>query len=240
MSNQLQQTNSSGIQRGTKNVSNLLGRLTKQRRFDQLCLLILDGSGSMTNELKDDMTKASAAASAARGLLTSLQNSSNSPSFSLAVICFAEITEVRLHAQYVEHLKVQQIDFDPFPKGGTFAYTYVGKALYEAEKIGEAFINSALPDNGLKRTVRIMLITDGYATDYGEALYAANLIKEKWNDSMRINTALFGRKDEEDYELAESVLMELSSYTPQGKLCYTRTPSEAELRAFFERSSTND
>lgn len=239
MSNPLQPIDSNSVSRG-KPAPSILKRLTKQKRFDQLCLLLLDGSGSMTHKLESGVSKAVAAAKAASGLLASLQASSNAPSFSLGIICFAEKTEVRLFTQNVVSLEGKQIDFTPFPKGATCRYTLVADALNEAEKMAEAFLNSVDSSQQLKRTVRIMLITDGFATDEEKAITAANRIKEKWQDIVRINTALFGRKEEDEFERAESTLKQLASTTPEGKLCYTKTPSEAELRAFFERSSTAD
>lgn len=239
MSNQLQQTNSTGVSRGTKAPGSFLQNLVRQQRFDQLCLLLLDGSGSMTDELEPGMTKADAASAATAQLLGLLKKSSNAASFSLGIICFAEIVEPRLYPQYVLGLAEERLDFTPFPKNATCRYTYIAKALDEAERMADGFLNSKDASSPIQRTVRILLVSDGYATDAEEAKKSAQRIKNRFGETVRINTTIFGRSEEEEYQLAEQLLKDLASTDEKGQLCYERTPSAAALRAFLERTSSN-
>lgn len=239
MSNQLQQNNSSGLSRGVQAPSSFLRNIVRQQRFDQLCLLLLDGSGSMTYELEPGVSKADAAAAATAQLLELLKKSSNAASFSLGIICFAEIVETRLYQQYVLNLKEDQLDFTPFPKNATCRYTYIAQALDEAERMAEGFLNSKDAGSPMQRTVRILLVSDGYATDAEKAKESAERIKNKFGDTVRINTTIFGRSEEEEYQLAEQLLKDLASTDEKGQLCYERTPSAAALRAFLERTSSN-
>ncbi len=239
MSNQLQQNNPSGLSRGAQASGSFLRSIVRQQRFDQLCLLLLDGSGSMTHELEPGVSKADAAAAATAQLLELLKKSSNAASFSLGIICFAEIVETRLYHQYVLNLEEGQLDFTPFPKNATCRYTYIAHALDEAERMAEGFLNSKEAGSPIQRTVRILLISDGYATDAKQAIESADRIKNKFGETVRINTTIFGRSEEEEYQLAEQLLKDLASTDEKGQLCYERTPSAAALRAFLERTSSN-
>lgn len=239
MNNQLQQNNASQLSRGTQASGSFLRSLVRQQRFDQLCLLLLDGSGSMTHELESGITKADAAAAATAQLLELLKKSSNAASFSLGIICFAEVVEARLYHQYVLSLEESRLDFTPFPKNATCRYTYIAKALDEAELMAEGFLNSKDASSPIQRTVRILLVSDGYATDAEEAKKSAERIKNRFGDTVRINTTIFGRSEEEEYQLAEQLLKDLASTDEKGQLCYERTPSAAALKAFLERTSSS-
>ena len=185
------------------------------------------------------MTKADAASAATVQLLGLLKKSSNAASFSLGIICFAEIVEPRLYPQYVLGLAEERLDFTPFPKNATCRYTYIAKALDEAERMAEGFLNSKDASSPIPRTVRILLVSDGYATDAEEAKKSAERIKNRFGETLRINTTIFGRSEEEEYQLAEQLLKDLASTDEKGQLCYERTPSAAALRAFLERTSSN-
>jgi hypothetical protein len=239
MQNQLQKTNKTSISRGAISPASLLSNLRKAKMFDQLCILVLDGSGSMLTELEDGISKAIATANATKELIHLLQKSSKSPSFSLGVICFADVVETRLHAQSVEAINTDKVNLIPFTKGiGNKTLVMLG--LEEAEKMGEAFIKSGEPNSTLKRTVRIILMSDGYAHDFAEAISYADKLRENWADKMRICTSLFGSELENDIDSAEEFLKGIASKDTSGNPYYVRSTSGPILRGFFEKSSTDE
>ncbi len=239
MENKLQKTNKGTVTRGTKNAVSVLTKLRKAKMFDQLCILVLDGSGSMMNKLDDGVSKADATANAARELVHLLQRSSKSPSFSFGIVCFADVAETRLHAQYVEAIDIGKVNFIPFTKG-LGDKTLVTLGLQEAANMGEAFLKSGDSNSTLRRTVRIILMSDGYANDFDDAISYADKLRENWGDKMRICASLLGSDIEAAIDKAESFLKGIVSTDTSGNLYYARTTSGSTLRGFFEKSSTDE
>jgi hypothetical protein len=239
MENKLQKTNKGSINRGTISPASVLSRLRKAKMFDQLCILVLDGSGSMLTELEDGISKAVATATAAKELVQLLKRSSKSPSFSLGVVCFADVAETRLHAQSVDAIDTDKVNFIPFTKG-VGNKTLVMLGLKEAENMGEAFLKSGEANSTLKRTVRIILMSDGYANDFDTAISYADKLRENWGDKMRICASLFGSELEEGIDKAEMFLKGIASKDTGGNSYYVRTTSGSTLRGFFEKSSTDE
>lgn len=236
MSNAVSTTPGSQVQSASP--VSFLNRITKAKMFDHLCLLLLDGSGSMEMPLADGQSKAAATARGAKELMERLQKSSRSSGFHVAVICYSSTTRIRLHPQPVDSLNLAGQDFDPTE--GLGELTMIAGALEEAEKMGAAFLASGPANSKLKRAVRIVLMSDGYANDPAETVAAVSRIRTTYPDTMRICTSFLVNENEEDSQLAGEFMASLASVDRDGNPYFQRTSSGAALRNFFEKSSTEE
>lgn len=222
------------------NMNSFIAKLVKTKMFDQLCLLVLDGSGSMNMRLEDGQTKAGATAEGAKSLAEFLKRSTRSSGFHLAIICYSNNTQIRLYPQPVDNLELSQIVFDPME--GLGDNTMIGKALAEAEKMAKSFLNNQSVTSKLSRSVRIILMSDGYPNDPKEAISVAESIKNSYSDTtMRLCTCFLGNEnDEEHWRSAEAFMKSLASTDRSNNQFFTKSHSGAELRNFLEKSSTEE
>lgn len=210
----------------------------KSKLFDQLCLLVLDSSGSMSWELDNGMSKADITRQAVIDLVETLKRSSKSSGFHLAIVTYAALPEVRLLSQAIDSIKAGQIDLGE--EFGLGPATRIDLALKKAEEVATAFINSKSPGSRLERTVRILLMSDGYCNMPENTREVATAIKEKHLDAVRICCCLLSAQDEEFFEEAEDLMKSVATELKNGKICYTNGTRGSDLRSFFERSSTEE
>jgi uncharacterized protein YegL len=238
MANSIIKTPQKGTTKTQKDISAILKGLSKVKMFDQLCLLVLDGSGSMDKMLSNGMKKANAVENATVELIKLLQKSSRSSGFHIGMVCYSSEPETRIHHQPISGINISKYNFNPME--GLGFTTRIDKALIEAEKITEAFLKSTQERSGLRTTVRILLMTDGYCDEPEKTFSIAEELKHKYQDKVRICSSLLVNEEETGWESAEMLLKSISSSDSKGELCYKRTISGSELRNFFERSSTED
>ena len=65
-----------------------IGPITETKAFEQLGILVLDGSGSMAEQGISDQSKAEEVNQAVRGLISRLRNSRRRENFYLAVVTY--------------------------------------------------------------------------------------------------------------------------------------------------------
>ena len=223
---------------GTTSIAALLRGAVKTKLFEQLCLLVLDGSGSMSWCLDENVTKAQATKSATTQLIKMLSDSTKSAGFYLSIVTYADFAKVQLHTQQINNVNIDDIDLgDEFGFGKA---TRFDVALAEAEKIASAFLNSATPGSQLKRNVRVLLMSDGYCNKPDLTLEVAETLKSKYGDTVRFCTCLLSKDEEQSLNRAEALMQQIATTVKGDKLCYTRATTGHELRQFFERSSTED
>ncbi|WP_412466648.1 vWA domain-containing protein [Pedobacter sp. KLB.chiD] len=197
------------------------------RYFHQLGILVLDGSGSMTDKAPMNSTKAKEVNSGVVELFNRLNVSRVKQNFSFACIKFDETATVTLPPTSFDFNRLMGENYDPtVGKGGG---TQIFEALNEAKKLAENFLNSN-PIDGVPYKVLILLMSDGMCFQPQTTIsVAANL---KSNPKINIACAYFGTVGETTTD-AQKVLREVST---DPATFYTTVYDGEALRAFFERS----
>jgi len=239
MANSIIKTNTGSVSTASgTNIAMLLKQLKKTKMFDQLCVLVLDGSGSMSHLLEDGSTKTEATKAAAIELIRTLKKSTKSSGFHVGIICYDTIPQIKLYSQPID--SINEADIDLGEEFGEGSYTRIDLALLEAEKMASAFLKTAEPGNQLKRDARILLMSDGYCNEPENTKEVSINIKSNHGDKIRMCCCLLSDEDEEALDEAETLMKHIASNDKSGKLCFTRASTGRDLRSFFEGSSTDE
>jgi len=197
--------------------------------FHQLGLLVLDGSGSMTEMGPFNTSKAKHVSAAVVELFNRMNVSRVKQNFSFACIKFDNTPTLSLSPTTFDHSVLMGQNFDPTDgKGGG---TQIFEALNEAQEVADKFLSSAPPD-GLPHKVLILLMSDGMCFEPDVTKTVAKNIKA--NPKIQIACAYFGEVGKID-AAAQDLLKEVCSDLGSGPAFTTVYDGEA-LRAFFERS----
>jgi Mg-chelatase subunit ChlD len=197
------------------------------RYFHQLGILVLDGSGSMTEKAAMNSTKAKEVNAAVMELFNRINVSRVKQNFSFACVKFDETATVSLPPTPFDFNVLMNENYDPtISKGGG---TQIFEALNEAKKLAENFLNNAPPD-GVPHKVLILLMSDGMCFQPETTVAVANNLKS--NPKILMASAYFGTVGEIDTD-AQKVLKEVST---DPATYYTTVYDGEALRAFFERS----
>ncbi|WP_333696349.1 vWA domain-containing protein [Flavobacterium sp.] len=197
------------------------------RYFHQLGILVLDGSGSMTEKAAMNSTKAREVNAAVMELFNRINVSRVKQNFSFACIKFDETATVSLPQTPFDFNVLMNENYDPtIGKGGG---TQIFEALNEAKKMAENFLNNAPPD-GVPHKVLILLMSDGMCFQPETTVAVASNLKS--NPKILMASAYFGTVGEIDTD-AQKVLKEVST---DPATYYTTVYDGEALRAFFERS----
>ncbi|WP_145858379.1 vWA domain-containing protein [Pedobacter suwonensis] len=197
------------------------------RYFHQLGILVLDGSGSMTDKAPMNSTKAKEVNSGVVELFNRLNVSRVKQNFSFACIKFDETATVTLPPTPFDFNRLMGEDYDPtVGKGGG---TQIFEALNEAKKLAENFLNSN-PIDGVPHKALILLMSDGMCFQPQTTISVAASLKS--NPKINIACAYFGTVGETTTD-AQKVLKEVST---DPATFYTTVYDGEALRAFFERS----
>ena len=126
--------------------------------FQELGILVLDGSGSMVDELNmDNIPKGKAVSQALRGVFNRFKDSRKVECFSFAVVAYDEKAKVVMDITEVKDINSEE-DYNPtIGMGGA---TYIYRGLEKAKEIADKFF--AMPNPlGVTRTVVIVILSDG-------------------------------------------------------------------------------
>ena len=190
------------------------------RTFNQLGLLVLDGSGSMSEQSYDKGTKAQSVSLAVKELLGKLQHSRVSKNFSIGVVTFDTSAKIHTPVTAIESVD-DYADYDPLLAHG--GGTDIGVAPQTAQRLAEEFL--AQPDAAtMPHSVVIVVMSDGMSS--GDPLTIANSIKR--NPKITICTTLFATVGKSEPQ-AEQLLKEIAS----SPLNYRTTYAADDLRKFF-------
>jgi len=208
-----------------------IGPITETKAFEQLGILVLDGSGSMgppqTGELGiSGQTKAEEVNQAVRGLITRLRHSTLCENFYLAIVTYDDkVNKARLAPTPV--LKVDDTaDYNPLEGHG--GETAIGDALEAAYEIAGAFLAG---QNTAPRSVVIIVMSDGQNNRGKDPVEVAERIKQsKQNERITLCAAGYGK----GRGLDELTLKRLVSQPG----CYKFTMNTEELRDFFTATMT--
>lgn len=196
------------------------------RVFNQLGILVLDGSASMREIATGNATKAKHVESACFELFNRMNGSRVKQNFSFACIKFDNLPSVTLSPTAFDFSVLMNTNFDPLEgKGGG---TYINLALEQAKQLAEDFLNSAQAGS-VPHKVLILLLSDGMCFEPEKTITVVNEIKS--NPKIEVATIYFGTVGDNDVD-AQTLMKEVASDSKRNTTVYD---GEA-LRDFFERS----
>ncbi len=207
-----------------------LGKIESPRQFAQLGVLVVDGSGSMTEPATGNISKAQATNNAIREMFTRFKASRVAKNFSFAMVAFDNTASVRLTPTDVGPALDDNADYNPLNGhgGGTCIYL----ALDEAERLANDFIARA-PAGGVPHSAVILVMSDGNCGDPPATMSSAKRIKNGPNASrVRICSTLFARVGNKD-AAGEALLKDIATDPVMG---YKTVYDGDTLRSFFESS----
>jgi uncharacterized protein YegL len=207
-----------------------VGKIETPKQFSQLGVLVVDGSGSMTEQAVGNITKAQATNNSIRELFTRFKASRVAKNFTFAVVTFDDTAVVRLSPTDVGPSLDDNGDYNPLSGhgGGTRIYA----ALAEAEKVVNDFLAKA-PPGGVPHSVIILVMSDGCCSDPAKTKEFADRIKNGSNGSLvKICSTLFGTIGNADVA-GETLLKEIATDRVLG---YKTVYDGETLRTFFEKS----
>ena len=196
-----------------------IGTITETKRFEQLGILVLDGSPSMQTAGETGASKAEEVAAAVRDLISRLRNPRMSGNFLLSIVSYDEHVRGRLAPTPVP--EIDDIG-DCNPLSGHSSGTAIGDALEAAGHVAQDFLAN---QNSIPRSAVIVLMTDGQNTTGKDPFTVAESIK---NSGQRITICAAGYGKDIDEMMLKSLVS-----TPNG---YKQTDNTEELRQFFEAS----
>ncbi len=183
---------------------------TVPQTFHQLGILVLEGSGSMTDRFEREMTKAQAADRAVKDLLDRLIMSQNNKDFSISLITFDQHSRVHTLPTRVADDKGRNIDAraDYDPMNGHGGGSDIAQALKEAHLLAEEFLSSA-PPAGVPHSVVIVVMSNGVSQT--DPVSVADYIKE--NPKITLCSSLFASKNDThpEIERAKQILRQIAT-----------------------------
>ena len=207
------------------------GKVDTPRHFAQLVLPVLDGSGSMTEQARGNISKAQATNMAVRELLTRIKISGVAQNFTCGVLTFDHTVKERLAPMPIAGVD----DNDSYdPLAGHGGGTRIFLALEEAERVVDGFLQQA-PEGGVPHSAVIVLMSDGCCSRPDLARTIAHRIKTGPNGyRVTIACTLFATVGNTDVA-GEALLKEIAS----DPVKYYKTVYDAEtLRAFMLASAS--
>jgi Mg-chelatase subunit ChlD len=200
------------------------------RTFHQLGILVLDGSGSMSEMGRQQLTKAQEVELGIKELLSRFDGSRVKNNFSFACIKFDTTSTVTLPPTPFKDIDYFNEDFNPL--NGKGRGTHIFDALNEAKKIAEEFLSNA-PTDGVKHSVVILLMSDGLCFQPETTNAVADNIK--LNNEIVLASAYLAEIGNTNSEANDTKnLLQAISSNP---VSYYATVYDGEtLRKFFERS----
>lgn len=199
--------------------------------FHQLGILVLDGSGSMSESGKNGLTKAQEVEMGMKEMFSRFDASRVKNNFSFSCIKFDTSATVTLPPTVFSNIDYYNEDFNPMNgKGGG---THIFEALKEAKTVAENFLNKA-PQGGVRHSVVILLMSDGMCFEPQETINVSNSIKSIGGiDIACAYLAEIGTANESDKSDTQSLMKSIATNPVQ----YYQTVYDGDtLRKFFEAS----
>lgn len=202
-------------------------RIKRPRRLSGLPLpeilgiFVLDGSGSMSEEIARGFNKADAVSIAVRDLISRLKHSHFRNRYSLGIVNYDHRSVIKMSPTPVKDID-EHDDYNPMV--GLGGGRYISEGLKDAKEMAESFLQG-----GTKREVVVMIVTDGVDLTQHETISIANTLKHM--EFVQVAGCFFetlGYDADEMSKCADYVKSLCSSET----LCST-VDSAATLRVFF-------
>lgn len=206
-----------------------IGRVEGQKGFEQLGILVLDGSTSMAEDGETGQTKAVEVNNAVRGLIGRLQGAGNKENFLLSIVTYEDKGDMKFGTMPITQVDALA-DYNPLNVHGKGTGTAIGNALAVAKGIAEKFLDE---DSNFPRSVVIVVLTDGQNNTGMDPELIANEIK---NSGRKITLCAVGYGKGADVD--ELLLQKIVSKPVNNLATYLRTYNTEDLRKFFEASVT--
>ena len=207
------------------------GRMVASKTFEQLGILVLDGSGSMNEQTAQHISKADAVTQAVNDLFSRCKVSRNKNNFSFAIVNYDHRSIVKMKPTPVKDVD-NHIDYSPMD--GLGGATYISKGLEDAEKIAKDFLSKS-QDGGLARSVVIVIMTDGVDMTEAETISVANRLKKM--NHVFVSGCFFETLGADAKDMQKCADYVKTLCTDETKFSMVST-AEA-LRNFFEASMSN-
>ena len=207
------------------------GRISAPKSFEQLGILVLDGSGSMSEQTAQHISKADAVTQAVNDMFSRFKASRNKNNFSFAIVNYDHRSIVKMKPTPVKDVD-DHGDYNPMD--GLGGATYISKGLEDAEKIAKDFQNQS-QKSGLTRSVVIVIMTDGVDMTKAETTSVANRLKKMNN--VYVSGCFFETLDADEKKMQECADFVKTLCTDETRFSMVST-AEA-LRNFFEASMSN-
>jgi uncharacterized protein YegL len=207
-----------------------IGKIETPKQFAQLGLLVVDGSGSMTEQAVGNISKAQATNNSIRELFTRFKVSRVAKNFSFAIVTFDNSARVRLHPTEVGPALDDNADYNPL--NGHGGGTSIHAALEEAERTANDYF-AAAPTGGVPHSAVILVMSDGCCGNPSKTKEVADRIKSGQHASrVKICSTLFATVGATD-AAGENLLREIANDPVMG---YKTVYDGETLRSFFEKS----
>lgn len=207
------------------------GRMVASKTFEQLGILVLDGSGSMKEQTAQHISKADAVTQAVNDLFSRCKGSRNKNNFSFAIVNYDHRSIVKMKPTPVKDVD-DHGDYNPMD--GLGGATYISKGLEDAEKIAKDFLSQS-QEGGLARSVVIVIMTDGVDMTEAETTSVANRLKKM--NHVFVSGCFFETLGADAKDMQKCADYVKTLCTDETKFSMVST-AEA-LRNFFEASMSN-
>jgi hypothetical protein len=198
--------------------------------FHQLGILVLDGSGSMSDLGKNGIPKAQEVEMGMADMFSRFSGSSVKQNFSFACIKFDTTPTISLQPMRFNDMDHYSENFNPLEgKGGG---THIFDALSEAKKLADNFLVNE-EEGTLGYSAIILLASDGLCFEPQKALDVANEIKQ--NSKITLACAYFAEIGNNNSDSSETKNL-LQSIATNPIRYYTTVYDGDTLRKFFEAS----
>jgi len=227
--------------------------LSAPKWHEELVILLLDGSGSMSEPesgtgrrkaeavvyhlVQEAAGRAESPYGSQGSLLQRLKSSRNVNAFWLSVITFDDRVDVALHPRPLSEVAPEDLDIDLLGKHGQM--TAIGAALEVADQVAQDWLSAPDADPRTPRFVTILLMSDGQETMDTDPVRVAEGIKARAQQGgiqgiprpqVVIATAAYG--DDADPATLEAI----ASRRADGSPFFKKVDTGAQLRDFFLES----
>ena len=208
--------------------------LKQAKTFEQLGILVLDGSGSMEEQTAQHISKADAVTIAVNELFARFKISSISNNFSFAIINYDHRSKIILEPTPVNSID-DHGDWNPMKDLG--GATYISEGLKDAKKIAEKFLSQS-NEKGLARSVIVLIMTDGVDMTQPETISIANQLKQ--TEGIKVAGCFFETlgADAADMEKCIKYVEGLCTVDQNGPM-FEKIANDEQLRLFFIKSMSN-
>lgn len=206
-------------------------KVTQAKTFEQLGILVLDGSGSMEEQTAQHISKADAVTGAVNDLFSRFKASSIKNNFSFAIVNYDHRSVIKMQPTPVKDID-DHGDYNPME--GLGGATYISEGLKDAKKIAEKFLSQS-QEGGVPKSVVVMIMTDGVDMTQPETVSVANALKQM--DKVKVAGCFF-----ETLGADANAMQECADYikglcsTPMD---FSSVSSADTLRTFFIASMSN-
>jgi len=201
------------------------------KTFEQLGILVLDGSGSMEEQTAQHISKADAVTSAVNDLFSRFKASSMRNNFCFAIVNYDHRSIVKMQPTPVKDID-DHGDYNPMEDLG--GATYISEGLKEAKKIAEIFLSQS-QEGGIDRSVVIVIMTDGVDMTQPETISMANSLKKM--DKVKVCGCFFETLGADAKKMNECI--EYVKGLCSSPMDFSPVSSADQLRTFFIASMSN-